>query len=214
VGGAGGPTSVAVLAAAPGAPTHVPVHAHNGTARVSWDAPADTGGGLSGYDVADFPIPKHPPAGGFLTTSADNQTGKTSITLRHLTNGVTYFFEVDAYNVIGQSAPQLDNVTATPYGPPGSPRGVTAVPGSSSLQVFWARPALNGGKKITHHLVQYATCRFAAPGCKATTKTTSGSKRQLLLTGLKPGARYQVRVIAKTAVGVGKPSKVATAAVA
>lgn len=214
VGGASGPSSVAVLAAVPGAPTHVRVHTGNGSARLSWAAPADTGGGIIGYDVLAFPIPIDSTSGGFVSSSADHKTGKTSITLRHLTNGVSYFFEVDAYNVIGESEWQQRNVSATPYGPPGSPRGVTAVPGSRSLRAFWAPPALNGGKKITRYLVQYATCRLGKPGCKAKTRSTVGSKRQLLLTRLTPGVRYHVRVIAKTPVGAGRPSKVATAKVA
>jgi Fibronectin type III domain/NHL repeat len=214
VGGAGGPASVSVLAAVPGAPTHVRVHAHNGSARLTWDPPADTGGGISGYDAYAFPIPSHPASGGYVTSSSDYETTRTSITVRHLTNGVTYLFQVDAHNVIGQSDPLPVALTATPYGPPGSPRGVTAVPGSRSLQVFWAAPALNGGKKVTTYVVQYATCRLGAAGCKPKTRRTAGSKRTLQLTGLTPGVRYHVRVIAKTSVGVGKPSKVATATVA
>jgi hypothetical protein len=149
-----------------------------------------------------------------VTSSNDYETTTTSITLHHLTNGVPYLFQVDAYNAIGQSEAQPVDLTATPYGPPGSPRGVTAVPGSHSLQVFWAAPALNGGKKITSYRVQYATCRLSAPGCKPKTRTAAGSKRKLRLSGLTPGVRYHVRVIAKTPIGVGKPSKVATATVA
>lgn len=212
--GVGGPQGVAVRAGLPGSPRNVRVHAGDASATLRWQAPADTGGGVQGYEVDAFPFPRHP-SGRFFTSSVGHETTKTSITLHGLRNGTPYDFEVSAYNAVGQAyVTGPINLTVTPYGPPGRPRGVTAVPGSGSIQVFWARPAQNGGKKITHYRMQYAPCALGHRGCAARTVKTSGSARKVTLTGLTPKAAYRIRVIAQNPVGRSKPSKVVKAGVA
>lgn len=211
VGGADGPTGVSVLASAPGAPTDLKVKAHNASAHLSWDAPTDTGGGITDYQVLAFPIPTQPTNGSFLTTSAEHSTKATSITLHHLTNGVPYSFQVLAENAYGDSGSEFDpfdsDATATPSGPPGVPRGVTVVPGAGELKVFWAAPLNDGGKKITSYRVQYSACPLGAKGCVVHTHKVAGDKRHEVLSGLIVGQTYRVRLLAHTSKGTGKPSK-------
>jgi hypothetical protein len=86
-------------AIAPGAPTGLSATAGDGTAALSWTAPASDGGGaITGYVV------EYTPAGGFAQTSGTGSAG-TTFTLNSvnstITNGVTYSVRVSATNAAG-----------------------------------------------------------------------------------------------------------------
>jgi hypothetical protein len=86
-------------AIAPGAPTSLSATAGDGTAALSWTAPASDGGGaITGYVV------EYTPAGGFAQTSGTGSAG-TTFTLNSvnstITNGVTYSVRVSATNAAG-----------------------------------------------------------------------------------------------------------------
>jgi hypothetical protein len=209
VGTAGSPNAIAVLAAAPGAPTHVHVVVHPGGAHVTWHAPAVTGGGLVGYDVLAFPIPASA-SGGFVTGANVNFTTHTSFAFHHLVNGLRYGFEVDAVNDFGTS--ESDHFTfGTPVSVPTAPRGVTATRGGvGAISVFWARPANDSGKPITHYRLEYATCLPGAKGCAFKSHLVGKKERHATIKGLTIGAKYDVRVLAHNKLGDGTPSKVVT----
>ena len=82
------------LAANGAAPTGVVGVPGNGSAVVSWTAPADTGSGITGYVVTPYI--------GFIVQPARtfNSTA-TSQTITGLTNGTTYVFRVAAKNANG-----------------------------------------------------------------------------------------------------------------
>lgn len=209
---AGTPDAVEVVSGPPGPVTDVHAVATSGKAVVSWKAPARTGGGVLGYLVLASQDTGADAIYSFATTGTFPYTTKqTHYTLRGLTNGVEVSFLVLSVNTQGQTF-TTDQPSATPFGNPGAPRGVTAARGDGgSVQVFWARPAHSGGKPVTHYRVQYARCSPGATGCHYATRVVSGSARDATMTGLHSGARYAVRVRAVTSHGVGTPSRVAHA---
>jgi hypothetical protein len=107
-------SGISAPATAPGAPTGVTASAGNGSATVSWSAPASTGGSpVTGYTVTSTP------AGATCTTAA------TSCTLVGLTNGTSYTFTVLATNVIGSGSPSAASAPMVPALPAGAT--ITAV---------------------------------------------------------------------------------------
>lgn len=203
------PSAVSVIGAPPGAPTAVHAVAHNASATVSWKAPTATGGGVLGYDVTAISrrFFEDPSGGEILSNGAVGfTTNKKTFTLHHLKNGRKYFFEIQAVNAFGESSAGRSN-PATPLTLPGAPRQVIAVGGDHSLTVGWTRPAQNGGKRITHYRVEYATCSPRAIGCAFHSRLVAGVRRRTTISGLTAATKYHVRLIAQSSIGAGRPSK-------
>ncbi|WP_084124659.1 fibronectin type III domain-containing protein [Demequina sp. NBRC 110054] len=92
---------------APGTPSAT---AGNGSATVSWTAPTDEAGGVTGYRVLCTPD------GGSETTCAtlSGEPPTTSTTVTGLTNGTAYTFRVEATNMIGYGDPSAASSSVTP----------------------------------------------------------------------------------------------------
>jgi hypothetical protein len=97
----------------PGAPTAVVAKAGDGGAVVTFAAPADTGGGIQGYDI------RYSSNGGTSWTSASSLF-HTRTTLREtvtgLTNGTSYVFEAAAINTAGTGPYSSPSAAAKPLG--------------------------------------------------------------------------------------------------
>ena len=109
-----GPASAAsagvIPAAVPGAPTGVSAAPADGSAVVSWSAPASTGGKpITGYTVTSAPDGKT------CTT-----TGALTCTVLGLTNGTSYTFSVTATNAKGTGSASLASSGVTPTTIPGA----------------------------------------------------------------------------------------------
>jgi hypothetical protein len=96
----------------PGAPTNVSADPDDGSAAVSWSAPASDGGSaIDGYTVTCTatanPADVH-------TASTDGTT--TSASVSGLTNGVEYTCQVTAHNTNGDSLPSTPSDPFTPTG--------------------------------------------------------------------------------------------------
>jgi hypothetical protein len=170
----------------PGAPTEVAAVAGNGSASVSWTAPASTvGAPITGYTVTSTP-------GGKTCTT----TGATSCTVAGLANGTAHTFTVIARNAAGTGAESPSSTAVTPLAPataPGAPTGVTAVAGThgaGSATVVWGTPD-NGGSPITGYTVT------AHPGGQ----TWSSGSTSTHVFGLTLGTLYRFTVVAHNAVG-------------
>ena len=175
-------------ATAPGAPTGVSAVAGNGSATVSWTAPASNGGSaITGYVVTSSP--------GGLTGS----TAGTSVAVNGLTNGTPYTFTVVASNVAGPGPASAPSTPVTPTAAataPGAPTGVSAVAGNGSATVSWTAPASNGGSAITGYVVT------SSPG--GFTGSTAGTS--VAVNGLTNGTSYTFTVVASNIVGPGPAS--------
>ena len=125
----------------PGAPTAKP---GNGSITVSWTAPVNTGSDLEGYDVELSPASVVvPPAG----------ANETSLTISGLENGKVYTVRVRARNKNYTSEWSPYSQSATPYGAPGAPTGVSATFSNGIAQVTWNKPSDTNGRNIEQYTV-------------------------------------------------------------
>jgi hypothetical protein len=193
------------VASSPSAPTAPGAVTGNGSALVSWSAPGSGGGyAITGYDVFAATT-----SGGenYSAAPACTATGAdSSCTVTGLTNGVNYYFTVEALNQVGPGLPSAE-ATATPATVPGAPTRLRAAAGVRGATLSWSVPASNGGSAVMRYKAYEATKPGAesysgAPACVATGPVASGCT----VTGLSPGKSYYVTVEAVNAVGAGAPS--------
>jgi fibronectin type 3 domain-containing protein len=98
--------------APPGAPTALMAGVASAQVSLKWTGPTSTGGSpVTAYNVYVSTVPG---AGGAKIASVK----ATNYTATGLTNGTTYYFDVTAVNVAGESAASTQ-VSATPVAPPG-----------------------------------------------------------------------------------------------
>jgi hypothetical protein len=182
-------------AIAPGAPTGLSATAGNGTASLSWTAPASDGGGaITGYVV------EYTPAGGFAQTSGTGSAG-TTFTLNSVnstvTNGVTYSVRVAAANAAGMG-PYSSAVNVALPTVPGAPTALAGTAGNAQVPLTWTAPASNGGSAITGYVVEWTPSGESAQSVNTGTATASYTK-----TALTNGLAHTFRVAAINSIGTG-----------
>lgn len=185
---------VAPVVRAPSAPRIGKPVAVPAGVRVSWTSPADDGGAaVTGYRVSAY-------RGGALARSVVVDGRTTSATLTGLTNGRAYRVGVEAVNAAGYG-PASVPATATPRTKPSAPKVGAVTVKKKAVVVRWAKPASDGGSKVTSYVVQAYT------GGKLVKAVTAGAaKRNVTVGGLTAGKAYTFRVVAKNAAGTGKVS--------
>jgi hypothetical protein len=111
-----GPASVASNAVtpqapvAPGAPTSVSAVAGNGSASVSWTAPASNGGS----PITSYTVTPYVGSVAQTTTVVPGSPPATTATINGLTNGTTYTFTVTATNAVGSGPASAPSNGVTP----------------------------------------------------------------------------------------------------
>ena len=184
-------------APAPGAPTGVSATAGQGSATVSWTAPA-TGGPATSYKVTPYI--------GASAQTATTVTGSplpTSKVITGLTAGTAYTFKVQGINMsgTGPSSSASNSVTPTGATAPTAPTGVTATGDSKSALVRWTASSSDGGSPITGYTVTpYIGAAAQTPVSAGATATSA------VATGLTNGTAYTFKVTATNAAGVSAPS--------
>ena len=173
----------------PAAPTGLTVESApasgvgSGQLRLSWTAPANTGGS----PITDYVVQYSSNGGTTWTTSADGTSTVTSAMLTGLSNGTEYTLRVFAVNAAGQGAASATAV-ATPSQPPDVPNAPTGLiaavaptggVGSGEVRLSWTAPA-NNGAAITDYVVEYSSnggtswSTFADGTSTATAATVTG----------------------------------------
>ena len=172
----------------PGVPGSVVVTPSNRSLRITFAAPASTGG--SSITRYEYSLD-----GG--TTWRRSSTSR-SITVNSLTNGFTYQVAVRAVNAAG-NGPASSPVAGVPRTTPGAPTGIVVTPGNGQLTVTWVAPASNGGSAITGYQV-------STNGGSRWSSVLPSSPTSFTATGLVNGRSYSIRVRAVNAAGTGSSS--------
>ena len=132
-----------------------------------------------------------------------SRTSTTSHTVRNLTNGVSYTFEVRAQrnDLNGPAA----RVTATPIGPPsapGTPVNLRVAVRDGGLFVNWDSPRQDSRAPVTSYSVRYRMAGSSASWSYVSRSSTDTSRNQLI-TGLTNRRHYEVQVAAVNRISTG-----------
>ena len=195
-----GPQSTEVSAtpmipsAAPSPPQNLVALAGNAQVALAWDTPASDGGS----PVTGYSLYRGTAAGGevFIRTVGDI----LSYTDTGLTNGQTYYYEITASNLAGESG-RSNEVSARPAMVPGQPTGLVAVADTLQATLSWVAPANDGGSSITNYIIY----RGATSGSE-TMLATVGNVLSYVDTNVVGGHAYYYRVSAVNAIGAGPQS--------
>jgi len=176
---------------APGSPSGLTATAGNAQVSLSWTAPASDGGAqITSYDIYEGTT------GNVKTTAPVASSKGTSVTVKNLANGTTYYFKVAAVNTVGVGPPS-GAASATPAAAitkPGPPAGLTATPGHGRVTLSWTAPGSDGGAGISGYLIYQGT----SPGGEAATPVNGSpvSATSYTVTGLANGTTYYFKVAA------------------
>jgi hypothetical protein len=198
------PLSLNATPSAPAAPTGVSATAAEGSATVTWTAPAPGTSPITSYTVTPYIGTTAQPA----TTIAGSPPA-TSATITGLTNGTAYTFTVTATNAVGAGPASTASNAVIPSAAtaPAKPTAVTGTPGNASAQVTWNAPA-SDGSSITSYTVTPYIGTTAQP---ATTIAGSPPATSATITGLTNGTTYTFTVTATNAIGTGPSSEASNA---
>ena len=190
-------------ATAPTAPTGVGGTAGDGSAALSWTAPASDGGSpITGYRVTPY-------IGGAAQTPILTGSAANTYTATGLTNGTAYTFTVAAINSVGTGPDSAASAAITPSGAataPGAPTGVGGTAGDGSVALSWTAPASDGGSAITGYRVTPYT-----GGTAQTPTLTDSAATTFSVTGLTNGTAYTFKVAAINGIGTGAESAASAA---
>ena len=182
----------------PGQPTNVSATAGNGSATVTWTAPASNGGSpITSYTVTPFIGTTAQ-----TTTTITGSPPATTATVTGLTNGTAYTFTVTATNSVGTGLASSPSSAVTPAAAPTAPTAPTATAGNAQATVSWTAPS-DGGSAITSYTI---TPYIGTTAQTTTTITGSPPATTATVTGLTNGTAYTFTVTATNAIGTGPPS--------
>lgn len=207
--------------AKPGTPTLTP---GNESLVVTWKAPADNGSPITRYDVAhcvstaDCSIDGDWSSPGTVTgVGADPP--ETTYTITSLNNGTTYRVRVRAVNDVGGAGqglgPWSSSASGTPSLRPEAPAAPNINPGDRKFSLSWGEPGSNG-LAITQYIVGFRACTATPRDCTGATPTWgnwaersyAATSTAATITGLTNGTKYEARVRARNANGLGPWSPV------
>ena len=179
----------------PGAPTGLSASAGNGSVSLTWTAPTSNGGSpVTGYVVWYSTT-----LGGELNGSHSSVT-TTSATISSLTNGTTYYFEVEAANAQGDSvASSPASATPTGVAPPGTPRNLRVRSQGSTADVSWGSSSGTGP-------ITYVVLVSTSSSMSGATSHSAGSSTSYAVTGLSRNTTYYFEVVAQNSGGNSVPA--------
>ena len=204
------------------APQQVVAEAGNASVRLSWLAPAD----LGARRAAGYNLERTESGGPADPTVIPVPAGVSSFTDLSAVNGTSYTYRVRAYYAaeatqLGLASEPTGPVTPSATPEPSMPTEVAVTAGIASLDVTWRAPAAGAGS-VLGYVVQYRSSRTTTWSCAVTPSSpcslVPGSATTFAhtidLSALaQPGDDYDVRVTARSDLGVdapGRPVRVTT----
>ena len=156
----------------PTPPRSVVAERGNGFARISWQAPLNSGGNrISKYIVRAYATATSAEAIVYCSP-ADSQL---RCNLGPLPNGTTYYVDVIAQGPLFTSDPSSPRVAVLPATQPSAPREVIATQVGPAVEVRWKVPVADGGQSITRYTatayststgtVSVGTCSTSGDAC-------------------------------------------------
>jgi hypothetical protein len=173
----------------PGAPVLTSAVRGDGRVNLTWTEPSAGSSPIQGYRVYVGNA-----SGG---EAFSQQVGGTSAAVTGLTNGVTYYFQVTAFNGAGEG-PRSNELSAKPAKVPNAPTGFVGQRGNGEALLTWVASVDNGDP-----VVNYTIKRFDRLLAATTVIDTVGNVTTFADTGLVNGNTYSYNVTAWNAVGQG-----------
>ena len=162
--------------------------------EVTWDAPADNGDAITGYEVRYRPVTN--PASAW--TGHSHSGAGTSATIDGLTNGQSYQVQVRALNSVDWSG-WSPSASATPGVRPAKPGGFAIYgAGDGSVTLGWTNP---GDSSITGY--QYQKKSTGDWGLWTNIPGSGAGTTRFTVTGLTNFVEYSLRVRAVNGIGPG-----------
>ncbi|UCC93037.1 MAG: fibronectin type III domain-containing protein [Thermoplasmata archaeon] len=168
--------------------------------ELEWRAPHDTGD----LPLLGFRILRGPTEDEMLVIDSTDSFSDT-YNDTGLTNGLTYFYAIVAYNDLGNSPPSVV-LNATPRGVPGYPLDLSVETGDGSVTLSWTAPAMDGGSAVLGYRVFRGLQEDQLEEVASLGVTTS-----YLDVGLTNGEEYFYSVLAFNELGDGSGSEVLSA---
>ena len=167
----------------------------NGQSTLTWTAPSNPGGSITGYRV------EHRIVGENTWSVGSNLNTDTGTVLTGLNNGTSYQIRIGAI-VGGTIGAYTSTALSTPFTVPSAPT-LTGTSGLNQISLNWSAPA-NNGSVITDYVIQYRT-----GGGSWITKTDGvNTNTSYVLPSLVNGTTYEVQVAGVNAAGTGGYSSI------
>ena len=191
-------TLTPAAATVPGKPT-ITVAAGDADVHLSWSAPSPGGAAISGYVVL------RGRSSGSEVQLVQLAASARSYSDTAVTNGTTYFYELEAVNSYGASPASVQK-SSTPAASASAPP-LTAAAGAGVVHLFWEQPPTTGGRPVT----SWTVLRGTSSGTETVLTTIAAGSRTFDDATVANGTTYFYEVQATTAAGVGATSAEARA---
>ena len=182
---------------------------------VTWKAPDDNGSPITSYDVSHCVSTADCGVDGDWTppSSVSGDPPATTDTISGLQNGTTYRVRVRAANSVG-AGQWSSSASGTPSLRPDRPAVPNINPGNRRFSLSWSEPSGNG-LAITQYIVGYRACTATDADPTVLTcasnptwgnwieRSYAATNSAATITGLTNGTKYEARVRARNANGVG-----------
>jgi fibronectin type 3 domain-containing protein len=186
--------SATTQVALPGTPANPTATSGNAQVSLSWAASS----GAVSYDIY-----RSTTSGGEGSTPFMTGVTATTFTDTGLAAGTTYFYQVTAVNVAGQSGKSTEASATTQVALPGAPANLTATGGNAQVSLSWS---------ASIGAVSYDIYRSTTSGGEGSTPFMTGVTATTFTdTGLAAGTTYYYQVSAVNAAGQSSKSTEASA---
>jgi parallel beta-helix repeat protein len=175
----------------PSAPIGLMAVSGDSYVNLNWNAPSSNGGS----SITNYRIYRGTSPGTMvLLIEIGNVTFYNDTTV---TNGIIYYYNVSAINLVGEG-PFSNDISATPFTIPGAPFNLIIGSGDSYCEISWAAPVSDGGSPITNYVIYRGTI----PG-QETFFMEIGNITTFNDTTVTNGVTYYYNMSAKNAAGEG-----------